>query len=144
MWAKLVVSVTLLPMLVHSILGCCWHHAHSEWSFSFVSSPIEARDCDGHRHNHPRVHSQCSDCTRSDVPLPCQHDKPCDDFQCVYVEAGFVRVAFEFDRYDQVAASNINGTLFRSVAATNRRNPHQTRKVSASLHHCALTQVWVI
>ena len=144
MWAKLVVPVTLLPMLIHSILGCCWHHAHRECDFPCMSSSVESHDCHGHRHNHRSAHAQRSGNTEPVIPIPCGHDRPCDDVRCVYIEPEFVRIAMVSDLYEHVAALNFSGIMFRNVAATTPGNLQQTQKVAAALQHCALTQVWVV
>ena len=144
MWAKLVVSVTLLPMLLHSILGCCWHHAHSECHFACASSPVESHSDHNHHHNHEFAHAQRAESTEPVVPMPDRPDKPCDEIQCVYIEAELVRVAIVCDLSEHGAALNTTGIMFRSVAATTPGNLHQTQKVSAALQHCALTQVWVV
>ena len=144
MWAKLIVSVTLLPVLLHSILGCCSHHAHSKCHSACVSSRVESHSARIQSHNHQSAHGQCSESAEPVVPMPYRHDKPCDDFPCVYIQAEFVRAASVFDLFEHVAALNAGGIMFRSVAAATPGNLHQTQKVSAALQHCALTQVWVV
>lgn len=140
MWAKLIVSVTLLPMLLHSILGCCWHHAHSECNHSCVFLTVDSHA--GHSH----AHCQCVEDNDPSAPAPCGDDGPCDDVRCVYIAAKPVAVTFAFELcelYEHVEAI-AGGFMFLSVRATTPANPHQNRTVVAALEHCALTQVWIV
>ena len=144
MWAKLIVSVTLLPMLIHSILGCCWHHAHSECDFPGVRETVESDT--GHCHTACHQHAGSHRCDHNDpaMPTPCEHKTPCDDVRCVYVATEPVRIALALDLQEHVAAIEVGRILTFAVAAKSLVHRHQTQRVSAALQHCALTQVWVV
>ena len=138
MWGKLVVSVILLPMLVHSILGCCWHHTHSECELACEHSTTESHA--GHRH----AHDEFPEDNDPVVPAPCEHDKSCDDVRCVYLATEPVRNALAFDLPSQVAELNSCCYLIHSATVTASRNSQRTHEVPASSQHRALTQVWVV
>ena len=138
MWGKLVVSVILLPMLVHSILGCCWHHAHSECDL-----PCEQSTAESHA-GHPHAHDQLSENHDPVAPVPCDHDESCDDVRCVYLAAEPVRNESTFDLQPQVAEWDACCILIRNATVTASRNPQQRHRGLASSQHRALTQVWVV
>lgn len=138
MWGKLVVSVILLPMLVHSILGCCWHHAHSQCDLSCEHSTAESHA--GHRH----AHDQRPENNDPVVPMPCGHDESCDDVRCVYLAAESVQNALALDRPLQVAALDSCCILISGAPVTPSRNSQQSLEDPTSSQHRALTQVWVV
>ena len=138
MWGKLIVSVILLPMLVHSILGCCWHHAHSACDLPCEDSTGESHA--GHRHAHDR----CAENNDPVVPAPCEHDESCDDVPCVYLAAEPVQSASALDRQLQVAAFDSCCILIFDATVTPSRNAQQRLEVPTSSQHRALTQVWVV
>lgn len=141
MWVRLVVSVTLLPMLVHSILGCCWHHAHSEINPACEQSVADLHD--GHRH----THDPCTDDNHRNHPVgpaPSEHEESCEDLRCVYLAAEPVRNVLAKDLRWSVAGSDARWILTLNATATRLRPPQFGHEVSASSHHRALTQVWVV
>ena len=138
MWAKLIVSVTLLPMLLHSIYGCCWHHAHSEFDLPCEHSTAEVHA--GHRH----AHDQTSENHDPVVPAPCEHDESCDDVRCVYLAAEPVRNVLAFDLHAQVAELDACCVLALVPTVAASRNSRLRHEVPASSQHRALTQVWVV
>lgn len=144
MWAKLVVSVTLLPMLIHSMAGCCWHHSHSRTDLfcehANVAPRAEHRDDVGHMD----ADVQCSKHTEPVSPSPCEKDSPCDDVCCVYLAAEPERSELTFELYEQFTAFDVSGIMVLGLTAPTPKNPHQTHQVSGALQHCALTQVWVV
>lgn len=138
MWGKLVISVILLPMLVHSILGCCWHHAHSECDLACRHSMAESHA--GHRH----AHDQASENHDPVVPAPCEHNESCNDVRCVYLAVEPVRNVLSFDLQSQFAVWDDCCVLIHSATVTASRNPQRCQHVPASSQHRALTQVWVV
>ena len=132
MWAKLIVQGTLLPMLIHSIFGCCWHHAHSEFNFPCVHS---TRGSHGDQCQHSHVPAQCIEDTEPFVPLPRGQDKPCDDVCCVYLAAESVRIAFSFDLHAYATILNSSGFLYRGVPATTPTNACKNCCVFTALEH---------
>ncbi len=138
MWGKLVISVILLPMLVHSILGCCWHHAHSEFDLPCEHSTGESHA--GHRH----AHDQCPENSDTTVPARGDHNQSCNDVPCVYLAAEPVQNALALDLQFQVAASDSCCVLIFNATVKASRNPQQRYRGLASSQHRALTQVWVV
>ena len=130
---KLIVSVTLLPMLVHSILGCCWHHAHSE---------VQAQCASIRRLNHMLVIDTLTIIRTENndpvVPAPCEHDESCDDVRCVYLAAEPVRNALAFDLHEQVAALDCCCFLILNATVTaSRKLATSHRKCPLPSQHCA-------
>ncbi len=144
MWAKWIFRGTLLPLLIHSIFGCCWHHVHNAGKFQSLGSSIASHVGHSHGDRPQRHHAQWSEDSEPIFPTPCRHDKPCDDVRCVYIEAEFVRLEFFVTWYEHVAALNVGGMMYPSLLSTTLGNPNQTQKVLAVTQHCALKQVWVV
>lgn len=139
MWAKLIVSATLLPGMVHSIFGCCWHHAHSAETVKFVA--VAAADqslihCHGHHH--------CCHQEKSNVPTPCEDHKSCDDMSCVYLTVKAVRSESLPNLREVVAASDSVHVPLLNATVMASGDSHPGLCVSSSLQHRALTQVWVV
>lgn len=141
MWAKLIVSGTLLPVLVHSILGCCWHHAHSseQVDFEAVAAAVESQI-----HPNGDSHDHCCHHEKSDSQVPCEDHKSCDDVNCVYltVEAG--RSESLLDLREVVAAWNSVDVPLLNATGRALRILRADHGVPPSLQHRALTQVWVV
>ena len=140
MCGKLVVSVILLPMLVHSILGCCWHHAHCDGQFRCVQLTPAPHTCHHHRH-HNDYHSE----HRNPVaPSPGDHDKSCNDVRCVYLVAEPVQNASALELQEPVATLDNRGGLILNATVSAPVRRQQGKKVPLPSEHCALTQVWVV
>lgn len=135
MWAKVIVSVTLLPMLIHSIFGCCWHHAHSDGNLNGVASTSESHCCHKHHASKP-----------SDPvpPVPCEHDEPCDDMRCVYLAAEPARSQLVQDLHEHFATLDCCCSLILNVILPAPARTQQCKRVPLPSQHCALTQVWVV
>ena len=138
MWVKLVATATLLPMLVHSILGCCWHHAHDECDRPCEHSTAESHD--GHRH----AHDQSSGHNVPFVPAPCEHDDPCDDARCIDLAAQPVRNVLAFDRQSQLAELDSCCILPLNATLTATRSSQLSHEDPTSSQRRAFTQIWVV
>ena len=84
--------IAFLPMLLHSVLGCCWHHAHQHGGCEAGGVRIscqEAVDASGHSHD---GHSACpshrlsaGQASSGEQPgEPCRHF-PCEEGRCLFV-----------------------------------------------------------
>ena len=135
MWAKVIFSATLLPMLVHSILGCCWHHAHSDAKLNGVSSANEVHCC----HEHHR--SQHNDPV---PPAPCDHDESCNELICVYIAADPIQNLSALEFYEHAATLDCCCSLILNATVPALAATQQCPKVPLPSEHCALTQVWVV
>ena len=144
MWAKLIVSVTLLPVLVHSIFGCCWHHAHSEGSLNCVHSTTETRSCDQHQHGHRHPHDDRSEQNDPILPEPCEHEDSCNGVRCVYLVAEPVQNEIAVDLNTQFAAFDGCCTVILNTVTAPWQNPQRCANAPLPSQRCALTQVWVV
>jgi hypothetical protein len=79
MLPRFLAILTLAATLLHSVLGCCWHHEH----VAAKSSPPEKAVCHRHgcaHHRHPAK--------TTESPEPCEHgDGHCHEPSCVYLVA---------------------------------------------------------
>jgi len=154
MWANLAVSVTLLPMLFHSIMGCCWHHTHSGYQSTFFAERSVSEACCGHKHEHRHnqdraCHSKADRIAQkfaagSEQPEPCQHHEPCDGVDCVYLTGKVTHCSLRVDMYEQVATLNGNCIVVPGVTETAQKCEVRPKDHHTSSEHCALTQVWII
>ncbi len=96
--------LALISMLLHSVLGCCWHHAH-ECDSRVVKSKVVCQSkldsCvgnhdDAHRgvnlshasHRHSsEVDSTGENATGEQREAPCDHDTPCHERRCSFLDA---------------------------------------------------------
>lgn len=82
-----VLSITVAAIIIlHSVLGCCWHHAHESKACSAVESKVDvaagACGCRHHGHTAPRPAS-APDKGESEHP----DHRPCDE-KCDFVGTG--------------------------------------------------------
>lgn len=67
-------NLTALSLLIHALLGCCWHHGHSE---TCASSHAKASTCCSHKHEKPQGGGKESE--------PTEHsDQKCEGETCVF------------------------------------------------------------
>lgn len=153
MWRSLAVSVTLLPMLFHSILGCCWHHAHSAWHidcgltavpFEFDSrqSPIPNHSCGHHQEALDSLTTR-NDTPVSQWPQPTSPSHPCDEESCVYVARKAVAFAvFQISVWTPLALCITPRPEGISCRTVGRIACVRQQKAGTQLR--ALTQVWLV
>ena len=92
MFSHVTSLIALLPMLLHSVLGCCWHHAHQHDGCEVGGVRVVCQadiDVSGDPHDghsacplhRPSVGQECS----GELPdEPCRHF-PCEEERCSFV-----------------------------------------------------------
>jgi hypothetical protein len=85
------ISSTMCVMLLHALLGCCWHHSHASGNPGASTRATSHRDAttrladrrpQGCRHAHP---SQSNE-SRSHESDPAENENcPCQGERCTYV-----------------------------------------------------------
>ena len=145
MWGKLVVSVTLLPMLIHSIIGCCWHHGHSIAGNASHCEFAVTVECHGHPHAHEH-HAKDESSRTPTCPLPCEHEheRGCDEVRCVYVASESIRHSIAIELKSLVAVFNVVRIFVVAPQTVAINSTDRPPKVIVALQHCALTQVWIV
>jgi hypothetical protein len=144
---RVVSLVALVPMLFHSIFGCCWHHEHSFASHGHDNSvAVQAAIAVSPDHEHGE-HSRCLTHSHGERH-PDNHPTglPCSEESCVFSVPS-----------PTVAPQNINeeASVFVSYTVIDLSDVLRARVVSWNglLHHllpdsggerCALTQVWLL
>jgi hypothetical protein len=148
MWAKLVVSVTLLPMLFHSILGCCWHHAHSEYCSTNALDQKNSHQCCSHRHCHGDDLSIENDGpvlpVRNEHQAPSQRHESCDGVDCVYVTAKATQSPTGADFCSRGATRDGDCSVVWGTRIAVIRSSERHHRRSTAVEYCALAQVWMI
>lgn len=150
MFAKVTSSVLILKLLLCSIFGCCWHHAHA----------FEPSDCcqEGVYQTAVLDHSDAEDtCCHGHVPArsvgekpsvpetPCPAPEPCDENRCLFVK-GFSSA----DRAENPCKSTaVLAVAFSPVfnfespdPLVDRRCSHVALRCHSPVERCALLQSW--
>lgn len=147
--------LALVPMVLHSILGCCWHHqhdgdragvtvvgrhAHEHFGPLMSHSPAGAHGGGGHRHD-------CGDAGEEHPAGPCRH-LPCDEPQCVVgrISDAAVNLAPGLldDAPEWVRAASVELMLPNSTPPVMRADGRDRVLPGSAREHCALRQVWLI
>lgn len=146
---SLAIAATLLPMLFHSIFGCCWHHAHEGMSRQSVQVAETQPPCQGHKHHEchsPAGLQQCgSDTPRSGLPCcPDDDQHRCDEERCTYIWSETLRpecpemaLRPEVSPLEQLSlppASSHSVFMLMSIKSAPAQLPSPR----------ALTQVWIV
>jgi hypothetical protein len=147
--------VMLLMMLMHSVSGSCWHHAH-ECSCGAQIPAGSMRDhhatssSRGAGASHGKQHDGC--CHQSSqvrpegphdsAPAPVHHTR-CQDAPCVFLAAELMTVPpLLAGLPEHIADAGVHAICPQPVCVEQVRGG---RKVSISaVSHCALYQVWRI
>ena len=146
--SSLVHSLMIAVMLLHSILGCCWHHSHEEVGCGCVTI-AHSDESSGHSHG-TCSYSSDYDCDHDhsdagpgeesrDVPHP---NAPCDHDECVYMTGQGLSAPASLDvafvpSLDCPCATGLVADIHRRVE-TAEASPRR----ASSLDSCALLQVW--
>ncbi len=107
---KLVHNLTMILVLYHVVVGCCWHHGHVESPAPSVGGPINTACC-GHDHDghhdgqNPADHSH-------------QQGGECDDGMCFFVVPQVDGGAMAVDR--PAFSINLGSNLSRQEGASPR------------------------
>lgn len=128
--------LAIVPMLIHSIWGCCWHHDHAATERVHTASAvvqIEHAHCASHaRHSH------------SDEESP--SESPCDEAPCAFSSVSLTTAP-------QLLQLNLLGMVSCPVVEiADLLKPQQISAASlwigglpiADGERRALTQVWLI
>ncbi len=87
MYGNVVSLIALVPMLMHSIFGCCWHHAHTHAEQVHVLSGVSESDASlYHIHaSHQGCSSRClSASDEENYPCNSPAESPCEEDRCAY------------------------------------------------------------
>ncbi len=172
MSGKLVSLMALIPMLVHSIFGCCWHHSHACHSqgqsvaLTVASAGERAvglccRHADAGRSNcrSPRRaansgtgNSRIANSRSAEVEAGAVHDRlptgfpPCEEDRCLYsgMITTIVSPCSSLECQGDISFLVIDWPLLQQEpAATVSERADRTWPYSAH-ERCAISQVWQI
>lgn len=152
MFSQVATASTLLAMLVHSVLGCCWHHDHASHrdivscavsghpeGDDEIVSPI--RKCCGHKHASDAAPAHQG----SDENSPCDHsDGGCVEAHCVYTASNEAKLPSDLVQFAMlVTPLQATATLCPpSVAVLSAIENGPLPRAAAAV--CAQLQVWLI
>jgi hypothetical protein len=143
-----VTHITILALLTHAVVGCCWHHDHGGTCKRHFHGAVVA-DVEGatHGHDHSDAADVCAgdDERHSDCVTACsdEHAAACTDTQCVFVKSqSRIWIAAPVaTTWDASLPANHAPAASRSSAPA-RTHGRLPRDSAVSL--CAQLQVWLI
>lgn len=153
------VVATVFPMLVHSILGCCWHHAHVAASVHHKQQSGCGNThkitrykscCHGHSHDAPVSEPVdlkcCSGETRStNVPGCPTHDSaPCDKEHCTEYWAETAQGKISFAAWIVHLVTGQTPDRFYRMSMIRIGSPVPQYPQASELRPHARTQVWLV
>jgi len=152
---RIVSLIALVPMLFHSMFGCCWHHSHDH-----AEPTLGVVECDGHAtdsaddHDAPDLcHSDCvcfhvagSATERAPCGDHSGSSRPCDDERCSYVGALTTLVSQPISLKLWAPVQFVFADLHVALQSllTACREPLERSRVPSSLERRAFIQVWQI
>lgn len=148
MLSKVASLFALIPMLLHSILGCCWHHEHAHGNAavaSVISTVEETAEHDGH-------HAACAHHGDSGANESgdqdghrCPHS-PCEEGRCVVAETAVSvtpeTIVLNWDRSVGIVAIAV--PCVEVSQSSSREESTDGRTLPSSSQRRALRQVWLV
>jgi hypothetical protein len=126
--SHLLIFLLAFATAVHSVFGCCWHHALMPGGAHGQSKQVAADHCSCHRHAHldsPTVatrHGSASDRAAADHEQPAsqpsdqpRRDHPCHNSKCVSL---LTEKAPDFSRADRLPSVNEVPVVVAEVAVS--------------------------
>ena len=149
-------SAMLLVMLIHSVCGSCWHHAH-ECSCG-VQTPA-GQSCDAHairfrrgagcserKPNHGCCHHE-SPQARPAGPLDSEpdpvHHSRCQDASCLFLAPDLLAAPRLLAGLPEIVTDAGFHAMCPQPVSEEQVRDYRTEPISA-VSHCALFQVWRI
>ena len=147
--------LTLVMMLFHSVMGCCWHHSHEcscGHSSQGAACPVVAKDshhgsCCGRKHSKPLVcqhqHPKQQTQTPENGPEQLPHQTRCEHGTCTFlVESSDVAVPeFEMLSVPRVEWERL---LMQSATRPIHTDSEIVMEWGSAALRCAVLQVWRI
>jgi hypothetical protein len=148
-------SISILAMtavLLHSVFGCCWHHAHAA---DHVMGAEETASSHGHAAHHCHSHSgddahhpghvaRQQDDEPNEPHAPCQHS-PCDGDVCHFAPTVHVKVPGpDESRLTDSTAMVTGAVLLNSRKAVCYRPGVASAEAATRCYARAMTQIWLL
>ncbi len=152
MTGNVVSLIALVPMLVHSIFGCCWHQDHSRLDHEHVAIAvtIESGSSSGHAHG---SHAGCSfhgspadEGEGNRCSEDHSGDRPCEEGPCAYSEV-VITTASQFVSLKMWWSAQFAVVGLPVVQPSGLMVWNQLRgwpRSHSARERRALTQVWLI
>lgn len=154
MWRTWSMIATLLPMLFHSVFGCCWHHAHCFGQESPESVAVESK-C-GHHHatrsscphygalNQLALESPTDSSLANDAESPCNDGRPCEEDRCVFLPCDTVKQDFDIEACSLVLGVDFRQSRIPGLSFEVLRFPAPPDRLTSTVSSRAMIQVWVV
>ena len=154
MSGNVVSLIALVPMLFHSIFGCCWHHAHflHDHDHAVTVAVDEASEQDhvhsphsGGRHSHALLSCAGEEAAHTDGHSP--ELPPCEDEdRCLHngMVTTVVTQSLSFDVWDSISVVFMDLHLVQRSQLTVRSDLLKQSLSKSAREHCAMTQVWLV
>ncbi|HWL07162.1 MAG TPA: hypothetical protein VNQ76_02000 [Planctomicrobium sp.] len=141
MSGQFVSLLALVPMLFHSIWGCCWHHDHpvAEHDRAVLEVvQIEHPHCGSH-HDHSEHHDESS-------PGEPSHESPCDEEPCLSSGALLTIVPqhVQLETWGLLSSGVIDLTDLLKPQLVSRDLWHRLPLPDSEGERRAMIQIWLI
>lgn len=154
MWRTCGMIATLLPMLFHSIFGCCWHHAHCVGQVSTDSVAVES-NCDHHnasrstcpRHGESKYSvavSPADSPPANESESPNNDGHPCDENRCVFLPCETQRQDSALEIGRLVLAVDFRPSRVSNLPCEVPLFPAPLSELTSFVSLRAMTQVWIV
>ena len=142
--------LTLATMLVHSLFGCCWHHAHAPEAPATAN--VQQKSAHTHCHGRPGnarrdVEDASTISSEGNSEFPDDHQgRPCDEEVCTFVGSSSVKVKtpsqFPSGGSLCLPCLTLPAAEARQTLSAGTNRALSTRAPSVRI--CQLTQVWLL
>lgn len=143
MSSRLLSLLLVVPMLLHGVFGCCWHHDHGA---AAEHSGHSTHSCEAQHHGDLLVSH--SSATIADEPMSFEtepsQEQGCSEQRCDYVATDRVRLETGKAVTALPLVSLLASTIAGHVAAPVRLMPAASKDPGAKLRPHARCQVWLI
>jgi hypothetical protein len=153
------VAATVLPMLIHSIVGCCWHHAHGatplggceQFDTEVFHQAGKHKSC-SHDHSPNGPSAGTADAKpvakatgqANDPGCPADGPPPCDEGRCVefWAESAKEKIGFAVWIVELATGRPSDFVPQQSMSSIRLLDLHASQAEAASPR--AQTQVWIV
>jgi len=137
--ASLVIKALLIAsLLAHTVLGCCWHHAHG--SECAEESAGDTPHC--HAEHAPHAAAGHHDAAQAVAGEFSQHlPAPCDELDCAFIKSAPAQLDIEQSLAVAIVLTPSSATAARQLTLDRASIADGARVTGAALR--AVLQVWL-
>lgn len=140
MWSSAVSVLTGSAVVLHALMGCCWHHGHGAHGGSAVVRGVSCPSLHQHLQSECSHHGLVDGCTGHEGEDGRGH-APCEGSRCVYTLSAAVPPPHLVCEVGTLPAAGDASPTFSALMSVSRTDDVQK---SSPRERCALLRVWLI